>query len=153
MRSDAIFNSLYLGWCLGFDWDVEIVLFLLLGNTYLMLGGDLVMGVDNCFILRMIFDVVWLPILQWINYHIGVHSFIEITSFSWFMMIDDDSVVYLCRDASGGVCWDDISSSGALLISLMVFMILGSICGVFLRYTSRLLLSWRQFSVQCIDLV
>ena len=30
-------------------------------------------------------------------------SFIEITSFSWFMMIDNDSVAYLCRDASSGV--------------------------------------------------
>ena len=41
-----------------------------------------------------------------------------------------------------GVCWDDISSSGALLSSLMVFMILGSSCRVFLKWTSGLLLSW-----------
>ena len=45
-------------------------------------------------------------------------------------------------DIPNGVCWDDISSSGALLSSLMVFMILGSIHRVFLRWTSGLLLSW-----------
>ena len=68
-----------------------------------MLGGDLVMDVDDCSILWMIFDVVWLSTLLCISYHTGIYSSIEITSFSWFMMIDDDSVVYLCRDASSGV--------------------------------------------------
>ena len=47
----------------------------------------------------------------------------------------------------------DINSSEALLSSLTVFRILGSICGVFLRSTSGSFFSWRQFSVQCIDLV
>ena len=42
-----------------------------------------------------------------------------------------------------GVCWDDICSSGTLLSSLTIFMILGSICGIFFRWTSGLLLSWR----------
>ena len=42
-----------------------------------------------------------------------------------------------------GVCWDDINSSGALLSSLTVFMILRSIYRLFLRWTSGLLLSWR----------
>ena len=39
-----------------------------------------------------------------------------------------------------GVCWDDISSSGALLSSLTVFTILSSICGEFLRWTSGLMM-------------
>ena len=68
-----------------------------------MFRGDLVLGVDDYFILWIIFDAIWLPILLCISYHTGVHSSIEITSFSWFMMIDDDSVVYLYYDASSGV--------------------------------------------------
>ena len=68
-----------------------------------MFGGDLVIGVNDYFILWMIFDVIWLPLLLCISYHTGVHSSIEITIFSWFMMIDDYLVVYLCRDASSGV--------------------------------------------------
>ena len=53
---------------------MDIVLFLLLRDAYLMLGGDLVMDVDDCFILWMVFDVVWLPILLCINYHTGAYS-------------------------------------------------------------------------------
>ena len=41
---------------------------------FFMLGGDLVMDVDDCFILWMIFDVFWLPILLCISYHTGVYS-------------------------------------------------------------------------------
>ena len=58
MRSDAIFDSLYLGWCLGFGLHIDVIPFLLLGNVFLMLGGDLAMDVDDCFILWMIFDEI-----------------------------------------------------------------------------------------------
>ena len=47
MRSDAIFDSLYLGWCLGFGLYIDVVLFLLLGDVFFMLGGNLVMDVDD----------------------------------------------------------------------------------------------------------
>ena len=36
---------------------MDVVLFLLLGDVYFMLGGDLVMDVDDCFILWMIFEL------------------------------------------------------------------------------------------------
>ena len=35
---------------------------------FFMVGGDLVMDVDDCFILWIIFDVVWLPFLLHIKY-------------------------------------------------------------------------------------
>ena len=41
---------------------------------FFMLGGDLVMDVDNCFILWMIFDIVWFPLLLCISYHTGAYS-------------------------------------------------------------------------------
>ena len=74
MRSDGIFDSLYLGRCLRFGWHMDVVLFLLLGDASLMLGGDLVMDVDNCFIIWMIFDAVWPLILLCISYHTGAYS-------------------------------------------------------------------------------
>ena len=74
MRSDVIFDSLYLGWCLGFGRYIDVVMFLLLGDASLMLGGDLVMDVDGCFILRMIFDAIQIFILLCINYLTGAYS-------------------------------------------------------------------------------
>ena len=108
------------------------------GRCSLMLGGDLVMDVDDWFILWMIFDVVWLPILLCISYHTRTYSFFHLVEMSPYFELGH----FHRSKIPNGVCWDDISSSGALLSSLTVFMILGSIYGVFLRWTSGLLLSW-----------
>ena len=49
-------------------------MFLLMGDASLILGGDLVMDVDDCFILWMIFDAILIFILLCINYLTGAYS-------------------------------------------------------------------------------
>ena len=75
------------------------------------------MDVDDCFILWMIFDVVWIPILLCISYLTGVYSSIEITNSSWFMMTTDDSVIYLCHNAFSGVSPKPLSHTHTFLYS------------------------------------
>ena len=139
MRSDAIFDNLYLGWCLGFGWYINVVLYLLLRDAFfLCLEGFS----DGCRQLLHFMNDIWHCLVSpstvyqlsyWgiFPFHlIKMSPYFELGHFHW-------------SEISNGVCWDDISSSEALLSSLIVFMILGSICEVFLRCTSGLLLSWK----------
>ena len=88
MRSDVIFNNLYLGTCLRFGWCLNVIMILLLGDTSLI-----VWIWSNCgygWLVDYTFDVVnivWFPYLTCIGCYTEAYSIlVEIYRYSSIRM-------------------------------------------------------------------
>ena len=134
MRSDVIFDSLYLGRCLRFDWYLDVIMFSLLGEVFFMFRSDLdvTLGHTPSLLRWSIFHWFDSLILSWFPYRASyelvscAHTFWYHHDSWWSYVVKMETVI-----------------SRVLLGLLIVFIILSSLCIVFLRLTGGLLMSWR----------